>query len=81
MSDFEYIPPTLAEKCVQYLPAVPSMEAWAEMCLEAVIREGAGPMLHASRMWIRVGHHPDVRKIMRQAAESRICWLQLVSRI
>ena len=81
MADSDYVPPTLAERCVQYLPAVPSMEAWAELCLETTIVEGAGPMWHASRMWIPVGHHPDVRKIMRLAAESRITWLQLKIRI
>ncbi len=78
---FNYTPPTKAELCVQYLPFVPDMQAWADLCVSATLAEGAEPMLHASRMRIRVGHHPDVRKIMRHSAESHITWLQLKSRI
>ena len=81
MDDSDYTPPSLAARCVQYLPAVPDMGAWSELCLETTSVEGAGPMLHAANMRIRVGHHPDVRRIMRQAAESRIAFLQVLSRL
>jgi hypothetical protein len=81
MPNFEYIPPTLAEKCVQFLPSVPCMGAWKEMCIESTILEGPEPMLHASKMWIRVGHDPEVRKIMRSAGEARQIYLQMQSRL
>ena len=77
MTDYHYMPPTLAEACVQYVLTVPDMHAWSELCLDAVTREGAGPMLHAVRMWMPLGHHPDVRKIMVSAANARISWIQL----
>lgn len=81
MGSFEYIPPTLAERLVQYLPTVDNPDMWAEMCMEATVLEGAGPMIQAARLRMPLGHMPEARELMRQAAQSRMIWLHLKSRI
>jgi hypothetical protein len=66
---------------VQHLHTVDTPGDWAEMCIEATILEGAGPMVHAARLRMPLGHMPQARELMRLAAESRIAWLQIKSRI
>lgn len=77
----DFIPQTLAERCVQHLHAVPDMHAWAELCIEATAIEGAGPMLQAAKLRMPLGHHPDVRRLMRSAASARLEFLQLLSKM
>ena len=77
----ESILPSLAERCVQNLHAVPDMHVWAELCMEATVLEGAGPMLQAARLRMPLGHDPDVRRVMRVAASARMEFLQLQSRM
>ncbi len=79
--NFDYTPPSRAAICVQYLHVVPDMHAWSEMCLAATAEEGAGPMAVAARLPLPLGHHPDVRKIMRLAAKSHLIYFQLVGRL
>ncbi len=81
MGEFDHLPQTLAEKCVAYLPCVPSLRAWAEICMEATIQEGGGPMLEAAKMRMPLGHPPETRQIMVLAAKSRIEALRLLSRL
>lgn len=57
---------------------VPSIEDWAKLCLKAVIREGAEPVIDAARLRMPLGHHPEVRNVMRHATRSRISLLKLL---
>lgn len=75
------MPLTLAERCVQRVHTVLDMNEWAELCMEATVLEGAGPMLQATRLRMPIGHHPDVRQVMRSAAAARLEFLQLLSRV
>ncbi len=81
MGASDHTPPTLAERMVQHLHAVDTPGDWAEMCMEATILEGAGPMVQAARLRMPLGHMPQARELMRLAAESRMVWLHLQSRI
>jgi len=78
---FDHVPQSLAERCVQRVHAVPDMVEWAELCMNATVLEGAGPMLQAARMRMPIGHHPDVRQVMRSAASARLEFLRLVTKI
>lgn len=60
---------------------VPSIEEWSELCLDAVVREGAAPMIAAARLRMPLGHHPEVRQVMRHAANSRIAFLKLMRKL
>lgn len=76
-----HIPRTLAEQCVMRILEVPSIEAWEAMCLEASLRQGAGPMIDAARMWMPLGHFPEARAVMRRAASARMEVVKLLSSI
>ena len=77
----DHIPGTLAGWCVSQVLEFRDLEAWSELCLDAVVREGAGPMFEAARFYMPLGHHPEVRPVMRRAADSRIEFLKLISKI
>lgn len=77
----DHIPTSLASKCVDRVLEFKDMDAWGELCLYIVIREGAGPMIEAARMRMPLGHHPEIRNVMRRAAESRIKLLKLLRKI
>jgi hypothetical protein len=78
---FDHVPQSLAERCVQQVHRVQDIEEWAEICTEATILEGAGPMLEAARLRMPLGHHPDVRLVMRSAASARLEFLRLMRTI
>lgn len=78
---FDHVPLSLAERCVQRVHAVPDMAEWAELCMEATVLEGAGPMLQAARLRMPIGHHPDVRQVMRSAASARLEFLRILGKM
>lgn len=78
---FDHVPQSLAERCVQQVLSVQDMDAWAEICTGATILEGAGPMLEAARLRMPLGHHPDVRLVMRSAASARLEFLRIMKMI
>ena len=77
----DHVPTTLAERCLQRLNTVPTIEAWEEMCLAATVQEGAGPMLHAARLKISLVRHPEARAVMQWAAIARMECLRLLRRV
>ncbi|WP_296508393.1 hypothetical protein [Rhodoferax sp.] len=77
----DHIPLSLAHRCVRRVLEFRDIDEWAELCLDAVLREGAGPMIEAARLYMPLGHHPEVRTVMRRAADSRIECLKLLRRI
>lgn len=78
---FDHVPLSLAERFVQRVHAVPDMAEWAELCPEATVQEGAGPMLQAARLRMPIGHHPDVRQVMRSAASARLEFLRILGKM
>lgn len=78
---YEHVPITMAERCLQHLTTVPTIEAWEEMCLAATVQEGAGPMMQAARLKIPHSRHPEARAVMQSAAIARIECLRLFRRV
>lgn len=78
---FDHVPQSLAERCVQQVHRVQDMGEWAEICSESTILEGAGPMLQAAKLRMPLGHHPEVRQVMRSAASARLEFLRLMSKV
>jgi len=79
--DHDRLPITLAERCVQCLETAPSMEAWVEMCLEATVQEGAGPMLQATHLTVPAERYPHARAVMQSSAAARMESLRLLRRV
>lgn len=77
----DHIPISIAARCVGRVLEFKDIESWAEVCLDAVTREGAGPMIEAARIYMPLGHHPEVRNVMRAAADARIELLRFLRRI